>query len=101
MNKILLILILCLVGCGYGNLDNVKLKSNEIWQDQGFTVVAYEGYQMGAVVPFTKYGGAYVWYRLKRNPDNGILYSGYLQQWGEEIHVYGPKAIDAFNPNNL
>lgn len=88
-------------GCSSGNLDYVKSRAEERWNKQGFQVVDYEGYQWGELGIFgLPYGGAYVWYRLKKIPDNGITYSGYLQRWGNEIHVYGPKAIDAIRPNN-
>ena len=81
--------ILSLSSCGYANIDSLKSNANEMWHQQGYQVIAYEGYQWGWWVG-GRYGGAHAWYRLRRIPDNGLQYSGYLQNWGDEIHVYGP-----------
>lgn len=78
------------------NIEYVKDHANETWNSIGFEAVGYEGYMWG--FGLGDYGGAKVWYRLNKSPDNGISYSGYLQQWGDEIHVYGPKATDAIKP---
>lgn len=80
------------------NLDYVKQNAADKWSRQGFKVIDYEGYQWGWGLPGVAKGGAHVWYRLKRDPDNGIIYSGHLQRWGNEIHVFGPVAIDAIKP---
>lgn len=80
------------------NLDYVKARSEARWREMGYEPVAYEGWQYGSGLIFTSYGGAKVWYRLRNVPDNGITYQGYLQRWGDELHVYGPKAIDAIKP---
>lgn len=93
--------VLLLIGCSSGNLEHVKDRAEERWKSQGFEIVDYAGYQWGKLGFWgIKYGGAKVWYRLMKIPDNGITYSGFLQRWGNEIHVYGPKAIDAIRPNN-
>lgn len=97
MKKYILFLLLIVISCSSGNVDYIKKQANEIWIQQGFAVVAYEGYQWGGCIgPY--YGGAKVWYRLKKIPDNGLTYSGSLYRWGNEIHVYGPHAIDAIRP---
>lgn len=101
MSKVIA-LLLCLAffslsGCSSGNLDYVKEKGPEKWKEVGFEVAGYEGYQWG-LWGFSSYGGAKVWWRLKKVPDNGITYFGYIQRWGNELHVYGPKAIDAIRP---
>ena len=100
MKTILILVVLCLGGCGYWNKDYVHSNSEQKWREQGWDPVAYEGYQWGLGVPFTGYGGAKVWYRLRNVPDNGITYSGYLVRWGNELHVYGPHAKDAIRPDN-
>ncbi len=88
-----------LQGCSSSNLDYVKERGEARWREYGMEPIAYEGYQWGAVVPWsTTYGGAKVWWRLKAVPDNGITYSGHLQRWGDELHIYGPVAIDAIRP---
>ena len=85
------------VGCSSGNLEEVKNKAEETFESVGFEVVGYEGFQWG-FWGFNTYGGANVWYRLNKIPDNGISYTGYIQRWGDEYHVYGPKATDAIKP---
>lgn len=101
MKKILLLLclIFIVISCSARNRDYIMPKAEEIWKQQGFEIVAYEGYNWGQGGVFgCSYGGAEVWYRLKKIPDNGVTYSGYLYRWGKEIHVYGPKAIEAITP---
>ncbi len=80
------------------NISWVKARSSAKWRAQGFDVVDYEGYEWGTGGYGTTYGGAKVWYRLRKIPDNGITYSGYLKRWGDELHVYGPIAVDAIRP---
>lgn len=94
----LLLLGLTLVSCHSGNKEWTLERACSKWQAQGFECVDYEGWDFGFGVPFTSYGGANIWHRLKKVPDNGITYSGYMRRWGEEIHVYGPKAVEAIPP---
>jgi hypothetical protein len=97
---ILFLVFICLKGtcCSSSHINYLKERAESKWEEQGFEVVAYEGYQFGPRVPFTTYGGAFVWHRLRKVPDNGITYSGHLYRWGEEIHVYGPRAHEAIEP---
>ena len=95
---LLVTVLLAAAGCSSGNLEAVKQKAPEVWQAQGFEAVAYEGYHWGFWGMGTNYGGACVWHRLKKVPDNGITYSGYVQRWGDEFNVYGPYAADAISP---
>jgi hypothetical protein len=87
--------VMVCVGCGTNNLEFVKANAKAKWASVGYEVIGYEGYQWG--FQFGAYGGAHVWHTLQRN-NNGIIYTGYLQRWGEEIHVYGPHAVDAIKP---
>ncbi len=89
-----------LTGCSSSNVDELKTVAPDVWAKQGFETVAYEGYKFGpgGIPPLSEYGGAKVWNRLKKVPDNGVTYSGSIQKWGNEYHVYGPEAIDAFRP---
>ena len=98
---IAVILIALVSGCmvtGASGKDEILSKADAKWQRLGYQTVEYEGWQMGSGIPFTRYGSAKVWHQLRRIPDNGIAYSGYLVRWGDEIHVYGPHAIDAIKP---
>lgn len=94
MKKALILAVVLLQGCSSSNLDYVKEHGEARWREYGFEPVAYEGYRWGGHAGGT-YGGAKVWWRLKSVPDNGITYSGYLQRWGDELHIHGPIAIDA------
>jgi hypothetical protein len=100
MFLVIVLSVLFLFGCSSGNLQDVKDKAPEVWKQNGFKVVGYEGYQWGKWGIFSSYGGARVWHRLENIPDNGIIYSGYIQRWGKEYHIYGPHAIDAIRPSS-
>jgi hypothetical protein len=76
------------------NIDYVKDGAITRWAEVGYEVIGYEGYHWG-LIGFGNYGGACVWYRLKNIPENNVTYTGYLIRWGNEIHIYGPDAIDA------
>lgn len=98
---ILVLLLFGLWGCSSNNKDYVKEHAEKTFKANGYQVVGYLGYQWGSWGLFgSTYGGANVWYTLKKIPDNGILYKGYLQRWGNEIHIYHTTAIDAIKPNN-
>lgn len=96
---VLVAVILQCIGCYCSaNLEEVKKVAPEKWRQQGFEIIDYEGFEYGLWFGGS-YGGAYVWHRLKKIPDNGITYSGHIQMWGGEPQVYGPKAHDAIRPN--
>ena len=81
------------------NLEYVRQKSTERWMQLEFDVVGYDGFQWGLCFA-KKYGGAKVWYVLrKKHSNDDIIYVGYLQRWGNEIHVYNLRAIDAVGPS--
>lgn len=98
MKKYLAILALALAGCSSGNLDYTKEGAAQRWREVGFEVTGYQGFQWGSGGFGTPYGGAKVWHELRKIPDNGITYSGYLVRWGDELQVYGPIARDAIKP---
>ena len=83
------IMAILLTACTSMNKDDVQTHAQDVWNKQGFKIVAYEGFQWGSWGPFG-YGGARVWHRLERK---GFMYSGYLVKWGDEYHVYGPKPL--------
>jgi len=94
MKKMLLLVVVSLfllVGCSSANLDDVKANADRVWKSNGYQIEGYLGYQYSIF-------GARVWYTLKRIPDNGILYKGFIQKWGDEYHIYDTKAIDAIKP---
>lgn len=97
MKTVALCALAVLAGCSSANLEEGKKVSAEVWRAHGFEVVAYEGYKW--CKGFGAYGGACVWSRLKKIPDNGVTYSGYIQRWGDEWHVYGPLATEVYLTN--
>lgn len=78
--------LLLLSGCAR-NVDWVKVRAATRWKEVGYSVVAYEGYQWSPLC------GGNVWYSLKREDSPGIIYTGYLCKWGDELHVYGPTVV--------
>jgi hypothetical protein len=92
------LLVIILGGCSYGNIDDIKQHAPTVWKQAGFEIVGYEGYQVWFGLPYTSYGSAQVWYLVKRIPDNGVTYHGWIQKWGKEYHIYELKALDAIKP---
>jgi hypothetical protein len=94
--------ITLMLTCSIGskkNLDYVKDRAEDRWSDLGFNVVGYDGYQWGYTWWLSpSHGGANVWYILEKSNGNGITYSGCLSRWGDEIHMYNLKAVDAIKP---
>ena len=93
-----LFVILLLAGCSSANLDDVKTHADATWAQAGYTIIGYEGYQWG-FWGLNGYGGAYVWHTLRRPASPHVIYSGYIQRWGTEYHIYGPRAVDAVMPH--
>jgi hypothetical protein len=93
MNKIIVLVALMSAGCAPANLQEVKEKSCQAWERVGFECIGYEGYQWGMWFGGGN-GGDKVWNTLKRAESPGIIYSGSVQKWGDELHVYGPIAIN-------
>src|SRR5262245_42910954 len=85
-------------GISSRNLAYVEARAAPAWKQQGFEIIGYEGFNMRGPPFGGVYGGACVWYTLKRIPDNGIIYEGCLQRWGDEIHAYEIRAMDAIKP---
>ena len=83
--------------CGYANLDATKANACNAWRNAGYECIGYEGYQWGRWVG-GPYGGADVWYTMRRSDTPGIVYSGYASRWGDEYHLYGPNVINAVIP---
>lgn len=84
MKKLLLILLVInSIGCTR-NVEFVKKHATEKWNELGYQIQGYEGFQYSLA-------GGDVWYLLKRKDTPGVLYSGYLQSYYNEIQVYGPQ----------
>lgn len=98
MKTLAAIAVLILTGCSSGNLEYTKESACAQWKRVGYECVGYEGFQWG-FWGFNDYGGAYVWHTLRRTEAPGIIYTGAIQRWGNEYHVYGPTAIDAIKPS--
>jgi uncharacterized protein YceK len=83
-----------LAGCSSANLEETKAAACDRWKAIGYKCIGYEGYQWGAWLGGS-YGGAHVWHTLKQDEAPGIIYTGNVQRWGDEYHIYGPTAVDA------
>ena len=87
-----LALLLATKGCNSNNLEYVKKHGPDKWRSIGFEIAGYDGYQRR--LGYGTYGGAQVWWYLKRVPDTGLLYNGYIERWGDELHVYNLKPLE-------
>ena len=80
----------------YANIEETKENACQTWSKAGYTCIGYEGFQWGRWFG-GKYGGAKVWHTLHRKENPTVIYTGFVQRWGEEYHLYGPKAVDAIS----
>lgn len=97
---VMLASLIFLGGCSPGNLEYNKQHAAETWKNAGFEIQGYEGYQWSTGGFGTSYGGADVWYIVRKTQDNGVTYHGYLYRWGDEIQIYNLHAIDAVGPKH-
>lgn len=79
--KKLLISLLFLSACTSSNVNYVKENAEKRWNEMGYKVIGYEGYEYSVC-------GGNVWYHLKRDDFPGIIYSGFLCKWKDELHIY-------------
>jgi hypothetical protein len=79
-------------GCSR-NIDEVKQNAEQVFEENGFKIVGYEGYKLNLIM------GGVVWYTIKKSNDNGITYQGCIAKWFDEYHLYNLRAIDAIKPN--
>lgn len=96
--KRILILAALLAGCSSANVSDVKAHARAIWAGAGFEIIGYEGYEIGRHYG-PGLGGGQVWYTVRRVPDNGVTYHGFIEKWGDEYHIYNIRALDAVGPN--
>lgn len=85
MKKLSIVVLLMLMGCSR-NVAFLKESGPQYLNDQGFKIIAYEGYKNSIT-------GGHVWYLLQRSDSPGIIYNGFIEKWFEEIHLYNLKAI--------
>ena len=95
---IIAVAAVALTGCASANLKETKAAACDRWKEIGYKCQGYEGYQWGMWLGGS-YGGARVWHTLKRDEAPGIIYTGSVQRWGDEYHIYGPTAVDAIKGN--
>lgn len=92
MKKIILIIsIAFMIGCSR-NVKEVKENAEQVFEQAGFKVVGYHGYQLRLIT------GGLVWYSLERIPPNGIFYQAAICKWFGEYHIYNIEAVDAIKP---
>jgi hypothetical protein len=77
---------------GGGRVADIKLAAPKVWQQQGFEIVGYEGYEL------TLGGrpGGCVWYVVRRGQTD---YHGCVSRWGDEYHIYNLRALNAIKGN--
>jgi len=90
--KYLFLILFLLSGCTSHRVDDIKLHAEKTFNQAGFKVIGYEGYEYGFI---QTYGGC-VWYTLDRN---GITYDACISKWGDEYHIYSLNAKDAVKGN--
>ena len=90
---IILVILTVVTRCSSANLDDVKEHACDRWKEVGFSCVGYEGYQWGVWL-YGSYGGAAVWHTLTTEKNPNQLFSGYIQKWGDEYHIYGPRCVN-------
>lgn len=90
MLKLFLPVFLMFTGCTR-SVDWVKERANQTWERAGYEIIGYEGYDS-----WSPLAGGRVWYTVKSKETPGVVYSGYLEKWGDEVHVYGPKVVNKF-----
>lgn len=79
-------------GCAR-NVPWVKEHARPAAEQLGYDIIGYEGYEWSLFV------GGMVWYTMSRHPDNGVIYHAGFVKWGDEVHIYNLKAIDAIKHN--
>jgi hypothetical protein len=79
--SLMAIAFIALLGCSPANKDDVKRNAVKVFEENGFKVVGYQGYQWGTWGLFD-YGGACVWYTLEKIPKNWITYDACLKKVG-------------------
>jgi hypothetical protein len=78
-----------LSACGFkDDADFVKPQAPQFYSERGFQILGYQGYNITTI-------GRCYWYSLQRGQ---IVYESCLMKWGDEIHEYSLKAIDAIKP---
>lgn len=76
-------------GCAR-NKSWVMEKAPDAAKQNGFEIIGYQGYTWNAL------HGGFFWYTL-RHP-SGITYEAAFAKWGDEVHIYNLKALDAIKP---
>ena len=83
-------------GCSKQYVSDIKAHATNVWDNAGFKIVGYEGYQWS--LPGETWGGK-VWYIVQRKDSGSTLYHGFISKWGDEYHIYNLRAIDAIKGN--
>lgn len=92
MKKIIILASILLTACSASNVEDIKEHAPKIWNDAGFDIVMYEGYQWTG---FGQWGGC-VWYIVEKQNTN---YHGCISKWENEYQLWSMTAIDAIKGN--
>jgi hypothetical protein len=87
VKKLMMVVVIVLSGCGWVKDDAayIQERSEKYYEQRGFKVLGYQGYNMWAI-------GRCYWYTLEKN---GTTFESCLVRWGDEIHEYCLRAVDA------
>ncbi len=79
-------------GCNYTRVEEIKQQSTNVLHEAGFTIVGYEGYEIGGIgAP-----GGKVWYLFQKTGQPETLYHGFISKWGSEYHLYNIQSVNTF-----
>lgn len=98
----LVLLFICglnLGGCNYRAVPDIKAHAAKAWDETGFEIVGYYGYEIGTFIAPAP--GGKVWYIVQRKGDSRIRYTGYLTKWGDEYQAYYVHPLDSSRINGV
>ena len=89
MKRAALILTAALLGgCISDDYDWIDRRAKAYYEARGFQMAGYQGYNMWII-------GRCYWYTTRRGE---ITYESCLLRWGNEVHEYSLRAVDAIKP---
>jgi len=85
----LVISMFVLSGCVSDDFSYVNARSKAYYEDRGFQVIGYQGFNMWSA-------GRCYWYTIERDK---TIYESCLMKWGDEVHEYNLRALNAVKGN--
>lgn len=69
----------------------IKAHAAQTLDEQGFTIVGYEGYTRGE---WSTHGGKVRYQVVRKGDPAKHLYNLFMSKWGDEYHIYELKCVD-------